>query len=124
MQRYVETLDVLKVKNTTTSNKQNGNHVPKKPQPPPSQPRINQEHGYTNGHNSNATANHHQQSRGLMGKFSPIVEQSSKNTSGAVVVTTQWETFDSLPTVFSGPQSTSTSTTSEKIQPNFNWDLL
>ncbi|KAJ0714003.1 putative Ubiquitin-like domain, BAG domain, Ubiquitin-like domain superfamily [Helianthus annuus] len=128
VQRYVETLDVLKVKNTT-GNKGNENYVPKQPPPQPqptSKPRLNQ----SNARVGVAAQNRHQSNQSV-GKFSPIAvagqpqEASSKNTSGAVVVTTQWETFDSLPTVFSTPQmSTSTSTTSETIQHNFNWDLL
>ncbi|KAL9994723.1 putative Ubiquitin-like domain, BAG domain, Ubiquitin-like domain superfamily [Helianthus debilis subsp. tardiflorus] len=125
VQRYVETLDVLKVKNTT-ENKGNENYVPKQPPPQPqptSQPPLNQ----SNARVAVSAQNRHQS----VGKFSPIAvagqpqEASSKNKSGAVVVTTQWETFDSLPTIFSTPQmSTSTSTTSETIQHNFNWDLL
>ncbi|KVI04752.1 BAG family molecular chaperone regulator 2-like [Cynara cardunculus var. scolymus] len=122
VQRYVETLDVLKVKNSTAGNKGNENHVPKQA---PSQLRPNKE---SNEHGGN----HHPQpqSRRSVGKFSPMAapaqqqEPSSKNTSGAVVVTTQWETFDSLPTIFPAPPSTSTSTTSQTMQPNFNWDLL
>ncbi|XP_023755557.1 BAG family molecular chaperone regulator 2 [Lactuca sativa] len=107
VQRYVETLDVMKVKNAR-------NQVPKQQPPPPTPP---------------ATTNGHQSRR----KFTPTTvahqhqEPSSKNTSGAVVVTTQWETFDSLPTIFSAPPSstsTSTSTTTQTIQPHFNWDLL
>lgn len=96
VQRYVETLDVLKVKNTT------------------SQPRNNQTNGY---------------SKRSVGKFAPpttVASEQQAPSRGGVVVTTQWETFDSLPTVFPAPQtSTSTSTTSETtIQHNFNWDLL
>ncbi|KAI3712555.1 hypothetical protein L1987_71114 [Smallanthus sonchifolius] len=49
-------------------------------------------------------------------------EASRKKTSEGVVVTTQWETFDSLPTVFSATPSTSN--TGETIQHNFNWDML
>ncbi|KAI3517640.1 hypothetical protein L1887_16855 [Cichorium endivia] len=106
VQKYVETLDVMKIKNST-------NHVIPK-QPPPVMAATT-----TNGHQTRR-------------KFSPNTvahqrqEPSSKNTSGAVVVTTQWETFDSLPTIFSTPPpSTSTSTTTtQTIQPKFNWDLL
>ncbi|KAL8217900.1 hypothetical protein R6Q57_021273 [Mikania cordata] len=109
VQRYVETLDVLKVKNTT-GNKGNENHVPKR------EPT----NGYTDGHG------HHHQSKRSVGKLAAVSrpqESSGKKTSGGVVVTTQWETFDSLPTVFEVPP-TSTSTTTETIQHTFNWDLL
>ncbi|KAJ9553185.1 hypothetical protein OSB04_017230 [Centaurea solstitialis] len=124
VQRFVETLDVLKIKNSTEGNKTK--NAPSKLQPI-------QEHGQ---HPNNA-GNHHPQppqpqSRHSVGKFSPMAaapaqQPSSKNTSGAVVVTTQWETFDSLPTIFSAPPpSTSTSTTTSQTiqQPKFNWDLL
>ncbi|KAI3815839.1 hypothetical protein L1987_15522 [Smallanthus sonchifolius] len=117
VQRYVETLDVLKIKNAA-------------------------------GHDGATAPNHHQSRRSVgkpkfspmavatrqqeasvgKPKFSPMAvatrqqEASSKKTSEGVVVTTQWETFDSLPTVFSAPPSTST--TGETIQHDFNWDLL
>ncbi|XP_071686327.1 BAG family molecular chaperone regulator 2-like [Rutidosis leptorrhynchoides] len=119
VRKYVETLDVLKVKNTTT------NHVSK-----PTQSHTNGLGGAASQppHNNH----HHQQFRRSVEKFSPTPHQQqsqrgelSKNISGGVVVTTQWETFDSLPTIFPTPQSTSTSTTSETtIHSNFNWDLL
>ncbi|KAI3817951.1 hypothetical protein L1987_11753 [Smallanthus sonchifolius] len=122
VQRYVETLDVLKVKNTT-GNKGNENRVPNYKQPPPtSQPKLNQAH---NG------GQNHQQSKRSVGKSSTTAAASqqqgplSRNISEGVVVTTQWETFDPLPTIFvAPPTSTSTSTTSETIQHNFDWDLL
>ncbi|KAK9059653.1 hypothetical protein SSX86_020357 [Deinandra increscens subsp. villosa] len=62
----------------------------------------------------------------LHGRRSPPIaaaapQTSSKNASG-VVVTTKWETFDSLPTIFPAPPSTSK--TGGTIQQNFNWDLL
>ncbi|KAL4574846.1 hypothetical protein LXL04_021685 [Taraxacum kok-saghyz] len=111
VQKYVETLDVMKVKNTT-------NHIQKKPPPPVAQPA--------------AKTNSHQPKR----EYSPKTvarqhqEPSSKNTSGAVVVTTQWETFDSLPTIFPAPPSTSTTTTTtttintHTLHPQFTWNLL
>ncbi|GJW27017.1 BAG family molecular chaperone regulator 1 [Tanacetum coccineum] len=132
VQRYVETLDVLKVKNAKNVSKK-----------PPLQPRQNQEQRYTNGHSGNHNGNgyprqeyhntNHHEKHQSVGKYSPITTttqqqeaSSSKKTSEGVVVTTQWETFDSLPTIFSVPPSTSTSnsTTSKSIQPDFNWDLL
>ncbi|KAI3731287.1 hypothetical protein L1987_62475 [Smallanthus sonchifolius] len=124
VQRYVETLDVLKVKNTT-GNKGNENRVPNNKQPPPqltSQPKQNQAHGYTNG------GQNQQQSKRSVGRWSTTAAGSqqqgpmSRNVSEGVVVTTQWETFDPLPTNFVAPlSSTSTSTTGKH---NFDWDLL
>ncbi|KAJ0788909.1 putative Ubiquitin-like domain, BAG domain, Ubiquitin-like domain superfamily [Helianthus annuus] len=104
VQKFVETLDVLKIRNTKRN-------------------RVN--NGVT------TAPNRHQSGRSVE-KFAPIAaasqqrEVSSKNTSRGVVVTTQWETFDSLPTIIQAPPSTSTSTsiTGETKQHNFNWDLL
>lgn len=109
VQKFVEKLDLLTVKIKAT-------------QPKP----LNQER---NGGN---TAANYQQSRRSGGKFPPIAvatqqkEASSKNNLRQSVVTTHWETFDSLPTIFETPPviSTSTSTTSKTIQHDFNWDLL
>ncbi|KAK9063223.1 hypothetical protein SSX86_017093 [Deinandra increscens subsp. villosa] len=123
VQRYVETLDVLKVKNTTGNKRNEINPVAK--QPPP----TSQTHGYTNGHGGAAAHNRHRSDRTFRppAVASQQPEPSSKKASGGVVVTTQWETFEPLPTVLlPGPQtSTSTSATSGTIQQHsFNWDLL
>ncbi|KAI7730209.1 hypothetical protein M8C21_032266 [Ambrosia artemisiifolia] len=97
VQKLVETLDVFKIKNNV-GNKGNNN----------------EEH------------THGQSVR----KFAPVSaasqqqEVSSKNTSRGVVVTTQWETFDSFPIIIPAPPYKSTSITGDTIQHNFNWDLL
>ncbi|KAI3808835.1 hypothetical protein L1987_24797 [Smallanthus sonchifolius] len=102
VQKYVETLDVLKIKNSAAGGA--------------------------------ATTNQHLQpssfpnSRRSIGNFSAIPvaakqQQPSRNsTSGDVVVTTQWETFDSTPTPLPAPPSNNTDT--HKIHPKFSWDLL
>ncbi|KAI3519509.1 hypothetical protein L1887_08688 [Cichorium endivia] len=124
VQKYVETLDVLKIKNSTAE----------QPQPQP-QPPAPAEQRYSNGHGSAASPNqnhhHHHHpypnSRRSVGNFPPIPsapkqQQPPRNSaSGEVVVTTKWETFDSMPaTLPVAPPSTSSNT----IHPKFSWDLL
>ncbi|KAJ0705495.1 putative Ubiquitin-like domain, BAG domain, Ubiquitin-like domain superfamily [Helianthus annuus] len=134
VQKYVETLDVLKIKNSTAGTNENGDAKQVK-EPPASQ---RQEHIISNGHMNVASPNQHDRyqppsfpkSRRSVGNFSHIPaalkqpqqqqQPSRKSTSGEVVVTTQWETFDSTPTPLPAPPSSSTSTT----HPKFSWDLL
>ncbi|KAK8503920.1 hypothetical protein V6N13_021697 [Hibiscus sabdariffa] len=81
VQKYVETLDMLKIKNSMPSN--NGK------------------------------------------KLAPIQEPPQPRHSGSdrVVVTTKWETFDSLPALVPVP-STSTSKTNNSAQPKFPWEFF
>lgn len=95
VQEYVETLDVLKLKNSTSTSTatatQIGNQVQEqKKDPNPTEP----------------------QSKRTIGN-------SSSSSSGAVMVTTQWEIFDSL----AAPISTAT-THNNTMNPTFNWDLI
>ncbi|CAH1438960.1 unnamed protein product [Lactuca virosa] len=108
VQKYVEALDVLKIKNSM-----------------PEQPPVEQKH--SNGHGSAASPSHpFPKSRRSVGHFPPIPvapkqqppPQPPRN-SGEVVVTTQWETFDSMPTA--APPSSSSNTIHH---PKFSWDLL
>lgn len=90
VQEYVETLDVLKLKNSTSTASQIGNQVQEeKKDPNPTEP----------------------QSKRTIG--------NSSSSSGAVMVTTQWEIFDSL----AAPISTAT-THNNTMNPTFNWDLI
>ncbi|KAI3793043.1 hypothetical protein L1987_35655 [Smallanthus sonchifolius] len=126
VQKYVETLDVLKIKNSMIGINENGNETQAK-EPPASR---NQEPRYSNGHVNAATPNQHHQppsfpnSRRSVGHFSSIPvagkpQQPTRNsTSGEAVVTTQWETFDTMPAPV--PPSGSTNT----LHPKFSWDLL
>lgn len=103
VQEYVETLDVLKLKNST------GNHV--------------EEHRDPNGHDAtiSPTQSHPPpQSRRTVGNSSstPVADQHQLPSSGAVTVTTQWEIFDSM------AAPTSTATTHNTMNPIFNWDLI
>ncbi|XP_057481545.1 LOW QUALITY PROTEIN: BAG family molecular chaperone regulator 2-like [Actinidia eriantha] len=142
VQKYVETLDMLKIKNSMPTS--NGNQIPL--QPSPNQPH--QQQMYSNGqyHSPNqqpqqqrysngkiSSPNQQQQVRHSLGNFpiqtEPEAHQPSRHsTSGAVVITTQWETFDSGPPMALGAPSMSmappTTTTVNSVHPKFNWDLL
>ncbi|XP_065870300.1 BAG family molecular chaperone regulator 1 [Euphorbia lathyris] len=127
VQKYVETLDVLKMKNSMPPNTQNQQKQSNGQKPPrhfnghrlvtieEEQPRrsVGNLLDYNQHH-------HHQQQQ----------QQASKQSApgAAFVVTTQWETFDSNPV-----PSTSTSTSTNQNnrsniqnhhQPSFPWDLL
>ncbi|KAF7148564.1 hypothetical protein RHSIM_Rhsim03G0177200 [Rhododendron simsii] len=155
VQKYVEILDVLKVKNSTPTS--NGSEIPQQPSPvqqnqpqrcsngeisSPNQPKYsngqisassqqpmysnveisspNQQPRYSNGQISSPNKQH--QLRHSVG-HSPIQtepqpqQQSRHSASGAaVVITTQWETFD--------PAPPSTSNAGNPVHPKFNWGLL
>ncbi|KAA8539877.1 hypothetical protein F0562_026569 [Nyssa sinensis] len=110
VQKYVETLDTLKIKNSMLSS--NGSQIPSHSSP----------------------VQHHQQQRPSNGQVPSIQQQQAKHlptqtqqqqqsrhlNSGAVVITTNWETFDSAP-----PSTSATaSATMNSVHPQFNWDLL
>ncbi|KAL3834490.1 hypothetical protein ACJIZ3_009226 [Penstemon smallii] len=104
VQKYVETLDVLKVKNSapTTNGSVSNDNVPSPVQP----------ERYSNGSGSSPVQK--QEARHSTGNSlidSPKQPSRHSASGAAVVITTQWETFDSAP-------STSTK------QPSFTWDLL
>ncbi|KAE8662649.1 BAG family molecular chaperone regulator 1 [Hibiscus syriacus] len=92
VQKYVETLDMLKIKNSMPSN--NG-----------AQTKMQTQHRHTNGQN-----------------LAPIQEQQSKHSgSEGVVVTTDWETFDSSRALLPIP---STSKGNNSVQPKFPWEFF
>ncbi|XP_057475674.1 BAG family molecular chaperone regulator 2-like [Actinidia eriantha] len=129
VQKYVETLDMLKIKNSMPTS--NGNEIP--PQPSPNQQMYSngqisspnqqpQQQRYSNGQIS--SPNQQQQARHSLGHLPIRTEPkahppSRHSTSGAVVITTQWETFDSGPPSMAPP-----TTTVNSVHPRFNWDLL
>ncbi|CAL5364341.1 unnamed protein product [Camellia sinensis] len=124
VQKYVETLDLLKIKNSMP--KSNGSQIPQ-PQAPFQQQK------YSNGQIS--SPNQQQQVRRSVGHLPtqtqplPPHQRPRHSTSGPVVITTQWETFDSGPAMVPGHPSmsttASTTTTVNSVQhPKFNWDLL
>ncbi|XP_073159427.1 BAG family molecular chaperone regulator 2-like [Henckelia pumila] len=144
VQKYVEALDVLKIKIATpTSN------VSQAPLLQPTTPKQSQDPRNSNGHISTPILPHRssngsasslielQQSRNSFGSSftdSPKQQQQQQQQSSrhsasgaAVVITTQWETFDSTPTpptpMTAATPSTS-ATTNRTVQPHFTWDLL
>lgn len=141
MQKYVETLDMLKIKIATPTS--NGNHAPLLQ---PTTPKQSQGPRNSNGHVSTPIQPHRssngspsslvemQQSRhsfGISFTNSPKQQQqqpSRHSASGAaVVITTQWETFDSTPTPqtpMSSANPSTSATTNRPAQPHFTWDLL
>ncbi|KAG5533755.1 hypothetical protein RHGRI_027815 [Rhododendron griersonianum] len=123
--KYVETLDVMKIKNSIPAS--NGSQIPKEQLPI----HQHQQPGYSNG--QTPSPNQQQQARHSVGHLpantQPQQQQqqpSRHSSSGAVVITTQWETFDNGPAILQASPSTSStaSTTVNSVHPKFNWDLL
>ncbi|WJX20814.1 hypothetical protein P8452_10313 [Trifolium repens] len=125
VQKYVETLDMLKIKNKNS----NGGQVSKKkhqqkhsnakrlapieeqPQEDMSQLNLEQQQRNSNGHSL---------------VLQQMQHKPSMNSSGSeVVVTTKWETFDSLPPLIPVTStSSSSSSTNNSVPPKFNWEFF
>lgn len=143
VQRYVETLDMLKIKNSMANENGeqiknpmpngNGNHAPTQQQHHKHSngqklaPIQERQPRYTNGHS--LIPIEEEQPRHSFDNL-PIHQQEQPprhSASGAVVVTTQWETFDSTPALVPVPStSTSTPATNNPAhhQPKFPWDFF
>ncbi|XP_062120515.1 BAG family molecular chaperone regulator 3 [Humulus lupulus] len=138
VQKYVETLDLLKVKNSMPAT--NGVHTPNHAQQKQSnghretqaqeqQPR----HYHSNGQKPK-TYQDQQEARHSFGHSprhqQPQQQQPSRHSasSGAVVITTNWETFDAGPASLvpmpASSTSTSPTTNNKPVQPKFTWNLL
>ncbi|XVF50769.1 hypothetical protein PTKIN_Ptkin04bG0130200 [Pterospermum kingtungense] len=133
VQKYVETLDVLKIKNAMPSS--NGGQM-----------EMQNQHRHMN--RQKLAPIQEQQSRHFNGqRIEPIQEQQSRNSvahlpihqqyhhhhqqqsrhsaSEGVVVTTNWETFDSSPSLLPVPStSTSTSAANNSVPPKFPWEFF
>ncbi|MBA0796055.1 hypothetical protein Gohar_006855 [Gossypium harknessii] len=122
VQKYVETLDMLKIKNAMPSN--NGGQM-----------EIQNQHKHTNGQKLAPTQEQKPRHFNWQ-RLAPVQEQQSSNSiahlpihqhhqsaSGPVVVTTNWETFDSSPASLPVP-SASTSTANNSVPPKFPWDFF
>ncbi|CAL1371433.1 unnamed protein product [Linum trigynum] len=135
VQKYVETLDMLKVKNSSLANG-NGTHHSK-----PNHHQHKQSNGhrlapieehpprYSNGdHHQQQQQQHHVRSvrHPTAYQHQQEQQQSSKHsTSAPVVVTTQWETFDSTPgTSSAAVPSAAANNNSAHNQPKFPWDFF
>ncbi|KAF5743558.1 BAG family molecular chaperone regulator 1 [Tripterygium wilfordii] len=119
VQKYVETLDLLKIKNSTPNS--NGGQIQTQNQRKYSSgERLApiQEHPlmHSNGQTPTPVQDQHQQQDQLQ------QQPSGHSTSGPVVVTTKWETFDSTPALV--PASVSTSANNNSVQPKFNWEFF
>ncbi|KAJ6869706.1 BAG family molecular chaperone regulator 1-like [Populus alba x Populus x berolinensis] len=143
VQRCVETLDMLKIKNSMANENGeqiknpmpngNGNHAPTQQQHHKHSngqklaPIQERQPRYTNGHS--LIPIQEEQPRHSFDNL-PIHKQEQPprhSASGAVVVTTQWETFDSTPALVPVPStSTSTPATNNAAdhQPKFPWDFF
>ncbi|KAF2315682.1 hypothetical protein GH714_040210 [Hevea brasiliensis] len=127
VQKYVETLDMLKLKNSMPNG--NGNHIPIQHQEKHNSngqrlaPIQEQPPRHSNG--QTLIPIEEEQPRHLLVHHHHQQQQQQNSTSGAVVVTTQWETFDSFPALMPVP-STSTSVTNNNSvhQPKFPWDFF
>ncbi|XP_061359848.1 BAG family molecular chaperone regulator 1-like isoform X1 [Gastrolobium bilobum] len=138
VQKYVETLDVLKIKNSMPST--NGGHAPKKTREKHSNvqrlaPIQEQPKSMSNGHHrlSPIQEQDQQQTRNSTGNSLVFQnqpqhhQQPSRHSASEVVVTTKWETFDSLPPlipVTSTSTTTSSSGTNNSVHPKFNWEFF
>lgn len=113
VQKYVETLDVLKIKNSVTTS--NVNPITK------DQSSAAQQHQRHSNKQASSPVQHEKPVK------TKQQELSKNSTSGSVVITTQWETFDSMPAPlldhFSSP-TTTPSTHAAAVQPRLSWDLL
>uniref|UniRef100_A0A6M2EMK0 Ubiquitin-like domain-containing protein n=1 Tax=Populus davidiana TaxID=266767 RepID=A0A6M2EMK0_9ROSI len=143
VQRCVETLDMLKIKNSMANENGeqiknpmpngNGNHAPTQQQHHKHSngqklaPIQERQPRYTNGHS--LIPIQEEQPRHSFDNL-PIHKQEQPprhSASGAVVVTTQWETFDSTPALVPVPStSASTPATNNAAdhQPKFPWDFF
>lgn len=130
VQKYVETLDMLKIKNSTPisngSTTNAANHISTEPLSPLKEQlrrMLSSEHV--------SSPVEQQQARHSVGL--PMQQQqhqlqpSRHSASGPILITTQWETFDSIPVptpMPAPPSSTASTSTLATAQPRFNWDLL
>ncbi|XP_057762730.1 BAG family molecular chaperone regulator 3-like [Arachis stenosperma] len=132
VQKYVETLDMLKVKNSVPNS--NGDHGPppkhsngQRLAPIQEQP---QQQTHSNGNHMLIPIDEEEQEatpRNTNGHFQKQQHenQSTRHSStSGVVVTTQWETFDSAPPLIPLPSSTSVTNNNNSGHQKFNWDIF
>lgn len=118
VQKYVETLDVLKMKNSAPSS--NGDHIPKQESSP-------SPHQHQRRYSNELASSPVQSPNGRSPRQAKHQEPSRHSASGSVVITTQWETFDPAPGPLLDHYSTTTPSNNNhasSAQPRFNWDLL
>ncbi|XP_017432884.1 BAG family molecular chaperone regulator 1-like [Vigna angularis] len=139
VQKYVETLDLLKIKNSLPSS--NGHHAPVQHQQKHSNgqklgPDLEQQEKHSNGHKRLPLApikeqQQQKQPRNSNENFLELYyeeqHQPSRNSTSGVVVTTNWELFDFAPPLIP-VQSTSSPPpppmSNSSGLPKFNWELF
>lgn len=127
VQKYVETLDMLKIKNSTPDS--DGDQMPMQHQqkrqsngqrPPAAAPPLVQQLQQPRHSVAHLPIQmHHQQQQ--------PPQPSRHSTSGPVVVTTKWETFDSAsapPLVSAPPTSVTTAANINPVHPKLNWEFF
>ncbi|CAI9106825.1 OLC1v1006054C1 [Oldenlandia corymbosa var. corymbosa] len=126
VQKLVETLDVLKIKNSTPSS--NGdtssmaNHINIEKSSPV---QLQQQRRNSYDHVPSPVEQHRaQHSGGMLMQQQEQLQPSRHSASGPVLITTQWETFDSMPMQATHSASAASTSTFGTTQPRFNWDLL
>ncbi|KAL1342547.1 hypothetical protein HN51_029088 [Arachis hypogaea] len=127
VQKYVETLDMLKIKNSMGNANNGGHHA-----------SVKAQQRHSNVHRL-ATIQEQPQSQGVSNgnnhRSATIQEQQQQNQPSEVVVTTKWETFDSLPPLIPVSSSTSTSASplnngnnnnsnNNSVHHKFNWEFF
>ncbi|KAK7283669.1 hypothetical protein RIF29_13360 [Crotalaria pallida] len=132
VQKYVETLDMLKVKNSMPSG--NDGSAPIQPQQKHSNgqrlaPIQEQPQMHSNGHQSLILIDEPQeQSRhSTSGVIQQQHQQQQSRDSpiSGVVVTTKWETFDSMPPLIPVPSTSTPMTNNNSGHPTkFNWEFF
>ncbi|MED6182804.1 hypothetical protein PIB30_032134 [Stylosanthes scabra] len=132
VQKYVETLDMLKVKNSMPNSK--GDHAA----PPPKNSNGQrlapiQEQTHSNGNHMLIPIDDEEQEpapRNTNGHSLVVSQQQNQNQStrnsstSGVVVTTQWETFDSAPPLIPVQSSASVTNNNNSGHQKFNWDIF
>ncbi|KAJ6764447.1 BAG FAMILY MOLECULAR CHAPERONE REGULATOR 1 [Salix koriyanagi] len=145
VQKYVETLDMLKMKNSMPNGNAadeikdsmpngNGQHAPMQQQ---QQKHSNGQKVASIQKRQPRSSNGHalipieegEEPRHSFEHFSfhqPPQPPPRRSASGEVIVTTQWETFDSTPALEPAPSAStfSTATKTSAHQPKFPWDLF
>ncbi|KAK8714713.1 hypothetical protein V6N13_042062 [Hibiscus sabdariffa] len=127
VQKYVETLDMLKIKNAMPNtnggqtesqnrNKHSNKHSNVQRLAPIQEQQPRRFNSQQQSSNSVAHLPIHQQYQQQ--------QQQQQSASGSVVVTTKWETFDSSPALIPvSSTSTSTTTPNNSATPKFPWDF-
>lgn len=113
VQKYVETLDILKIKNQNQTQMQIQQR--NSDAPPQAQVRDHQDQK-SNGHDR----------QGSTGQLSSVPEIKP---TPETVVTTRWEIFDAMPPLVPTPSSTTipakgSNNNNNHVQPKFNWEFF